>query len=61
MEKFSEAEKVYKEAIKSNDKDPKLFNNYAVNLKKQGKMNESLDCYKKAIKLDPENANFLYN
>jgi tetratricopeptide (TPR) repeat protein len=52
---------VYADALKNNDKDPKIFNNLAINLKKQGKLNESLDSYKKALELDPDNSNFLYN
>lgn len=52
---------MYIDALKNNDKDPKTFNNLAINLKKQGKLNESLDSYKKALELDPENHNFLYN
>jgi tetratricopeptide (TPR) repeat protein len=33
----------------------------AINLKKQGRLDESLKYYKKALALEPKNHNFLYN
>jgi tetratricopeptide (TPR) repeat protein len=52
---------MYADELKNNNKDPKIFNNLAINQKNQGKLNESLDSYKKALELDPDNSNFLYN
>ena len=43
LNKLKDAQKMYQEALQVNDRDPKTYNNLAINLKKQNKLNESLD------------------
>jgi len=37
------------------------FNRFGIALRRQGKLNEAIENYKKALSIDPEDANILYN
>lgn len=51
----------YNDAVKSNPKEPRIYQNLGINLKRAGRLQEALDYYKKAIELDPINSIVLYN
>jgi Tfp pilus assembly protein PilF len=37
------------------------FNRFGITLRRQGKLNEAIENYKKALSIDPEDTNILYN
>lgn len=51
----------YSDAIKNNPKEPRIYQNLGINLKRAGRLQEALTYYKKAIELDPVNSVILYN
>ena len=51
---ISEAKKYYKYCIAQGLNDPKVFSNYGIILKRQGKLHEAEEYTRKAIQLNPD-------
>jgi tetratricopeptide (TPR) repeat protein len=56
--RFTDAENTYRDALKSDPRNPELYDGLGVALLAQGKVGESLDNLDKAIKLSPEKVSY---
>ena len=59
--KFNVAEKFYKEILKTHPNHAGTYVNLGMTLKKLEKYEEAMDCYEKAIKINPNDPNPHYN
>ena len=59
--RFGEAERVYREAIRSNGNDPLLLYDLGVLLDDMGRKNEAMEAYQAALRDDPRFADCHYN
>ena len=58
---WREAEFRWKQALEIRNNDSRLLNNLAVALETQGRYDEALELYRKALKLDPKNKHIKRN